>query len=174
VAMAELSTHASEYTIRLATREDIPELLALQEANLGENGGTLSVRLTAAWFEHSLEEMPIIVARRSGRVVGYLTSSSRSDTAHLALSEAKYRAYPAAPEAYNSGPLCIAESERGQGLAAALFHALRARLPGREAVTFIRRDNAPSRGAHAKAGFREVAQFAYDTVDYVVMACSGD
>jgi L-amino acid N-acyltransferase YncA len=171
--MAEPLTGASEYAISLATREEIPELLGLQKANLGVHGGALSVRLTSEWFECSLEEMPIILARRSGRLVGYLVSSSRSATARLALPQAKFRAYPTGPEAYNSGPLCIARSERGRGLAGMLFCALREHLPGREAVTFVRRDNTASRNAHAKAGFREVAQFAYDDVDYVVMACSG-
>jgi predicted GNAT superfamily acetyltransferase len=171
--MAETLTAPSEYAISLATREQIPDLLALQEANLGVHGGTLSVRLTSEWFQHSLEEMPIILARRSGRLVGYLVSSSRAATAHLALPQAKFRAYPAGPDAYNSGPLCIAQNERGQGLAGMLFRALRECLPSREAVTFVRRDNTASRNAHAKAGFREVAQFAYDDVDYVVMACPG-
>ena len=171
--MSEPLTGTSEYAISLATREEIPELLALQEANLGVHGGTLAVRLTSEWFERSLEEMPIILARRSGRLVGYLVSSSRSATAHLALPQAKFGAYPAGPDAYNSGPLCITRSERGRGLAAMLFRALRERLPGREAVTFVRRDNSASRNAHAKAGFRAVAEFACDGVDYVVMACSG-
>jgi L-amino acid N-acyltransferase YncA len=161
-----------KYAIALASRADIPELLALQEANLSVNGGALSVRLTSDWFKRSMEEMPIIVARRSDRLVGYLVSSSRSATEHLPLSAAKFRAYPAMPDAYNSGPLCIAQSERGQGLAAMLFHALRVCLPGREAVSFVRRDNAASRHAHAKGGFREVAQFSYGGMDYLVMACA--
>jgi predicted GNAT superfamily acetyltransferase len=171
--VSEPLTATSEYGISLASGEDIPELLALQEANLGAHGGMLSVRLTAEWFERSLPEMPIILARCSGRLVGYLVSSSRSATAHLALPQAKFRAYPAGPDAYNSGPLCISQSERGRGLAATLFRALHERLPGREAVTFVRRDNTASRNAHAKAGFREVAQFSYEGVDYMVMACSG-
>jgi hypothetical protein len=171
--VAEPLTATSEYAIGLASREDIPELLALQEENLGAHGGTLSVRLTSEWFERSLQGMPIILGRRSGRLVGYLVSSSRSATAHLALPQAKFRAYHAGPDAYNSGPLCIAVSERGRGLAGMLFRALHERLPGREAVTFVRRDNTASRNAHAKACFREVSRFAYAGVDYIVMTCSG-
>jgi len=43
-------------------------------------------------------------------------------------------------------------------------------LPGREGVAFIRRDNAASRAAHSKSGFREVAEFSYAGVDYLVAA----
>ena len=39
-----------DYDIALATPEDIPGMLALQEANLPDKGGSLSVRLTEDWF----------------------------------------------------------------------------------------------------------------------------
>jgi L-amino acid N-acyltransferase YncA len=42
-----------------------------------------------------------------------------------------------------------------------VFAALRARLPGREGVLFIRRDNAASLKAHARMGMREVAEFTH-------------
>ena len=41
----------------------------LQEENLPENGGTLSVRLPLQWFEAALAQMPVILARKDGRVV---------------------------------------------------------------------------------------------------------
>jgi L-amino acid N-acyltransferase YncA len=41
---------------------------------------------------------------------------------------------------------------------------------GREGVAFIRRDNAASRAAHSKSGFREVAEFSYAGTDYLVAA----
>jgi len=126
------------------------------------------VQFSSEWFERSMEEMPIIVARRAEALVGYLVSSSRDATRHIPLSEAKYRAYPALPDAYNSGPLCVAASERGRGLAARLFQAMRAKLPGREAVCFIRRDNLSSRALHRKLGFREVAEFTHFGIDYLV------
>ena len=40
-------------------------------------------------------------------------------------------AQPGSPDAAFSGSICVAESERGHGLATALFE-LRERLPGRE------------------------------------------
>jgi L-amino acid N-acyltransferase YncA len=45
---------------------------------------------------------------------------------------------------------------------------MRAQLPGREAVTFIRRDNSSSRTLHRKLDFREIAAFTYGSFDYLV------
>ena len=156
------------YVIGPASYDDVPALLELQKANLVSAGGALSMQFSSEWFKRSISEMPIMVAKRDGTLVGYLVSSSRTATRHLALAEAKYRAYPAPPDAYNSGPLCVTASERGRGLAPRLFQAMRAQLPGREAVTFIRHDNSSSRALHRKLGFREVAEFTHVGIDYLV------
>jgi hypothetical protein len=55
-------------------------------------------------------------------------------------------------------------------LVAKLFEMQGLLLPGREGVAFIRRDNAASRAAHSKSGFREMAEFSYEGVDYLVAA----
>lgn len=130
------------YDIRIATAEDIPDLLALQAENQVSKGGALSIEFPAVWFEGVIKEMPIVIARRDSRLVGYLVSSSPDATRHLALIQAKFDAYPAKPDAYNSGPLCIVANERGRGLVAKLFEAQRSLLSGREGVAFIRRDNS--------------------------------
>ena len=51
--------------------------------------------------------------------------------------------------------------------------ALRERLPGREGITFIRRDNARSMRAHAKIGMREVAEFVHAGAAIVVVSYPG-
>jgi L-amino acid N-acyltransferase YncA len=161
------------YEIALATREDIADIVALQEPNLRENGGTLSVRFSADWFEAVICDMPIIVARKSGRMVGYLVSSSKAAQAHVPIVQASLRAYPGAADAYIYGPICVAETERGRNLPAALMAALREKLPGREGITFIRRDNVRSMLAHAKIGMREVAEFLHGDAAIVVIADAG-
>jgi hypothetical protein len=83
--------------------------------------------------------------------------------------QAMLRAYPGPPDAYLYGPICIAGSERGQDLAAALMAALAARLPGRQGITFIRRDNTRSMRAHSKIGMREVAEFTHGDAAIVVV-----
>jgi L-amino acid N-acyltransferase YncA len=162
-----------DYDIAVATREDIAGILELQEQNLPERGGALSVRLPAQWFETVLERMPVIVARKAGRVVGYVASAPLDMMAHVPIIVAMLRAYPGSPDAYLYGPICIAESERGRGLATNLFAALRERLPGREGIAFIRSDNASSRRAHAKMGMREAAEYAHEGVPLVVVAYVG-
>jgi predicted GNAT family acetyltransferase len=67
----------------------------------------------------------------------------------------------------------VAEEARGWGLAAAMFAASRARLPGREGVLFIRRDNAASLRAHARMGMREVAGFTHGGAETAVLAYVG-
>jgi hypothetical protein len=158
------------YAISVATVADIPDILSLQAENQLTRGGALSIEFPAQWFERAVHDMPIVIGRREGQLVGFLVSSSPAATGHLALSQAKYRAYSAGPGAYNSGPLCIAASERGRGLVSKLFAAQRSLIPGREGVAFIRRDNAVSRAVHAKHGFREVAEFSHDGTEYLVVS----
>ena len=152
-----------------ATRDDIAGIVALQELNLRENGGTLSVRFSREWFEGALSDMPVLVARRAGQIVGYLISSSKAAQSQASIIQAMLRAYPGADDAYLYGPICIAESQRGKDLLAAL-HTL---LPGREGITFIRKDNVRSMRAHAKIGMREVAEFSHDGAAIVVVVSSG-
>ena len=57
--------------------------------------------------------------------------------------------------------------------AGAMFSAPRARLPGREGVLFIRRENAVSFRAHEKMGMREVAGFTYGGAEMAVLAYVG-
>jgi hypothetical protein len=50
-----------DYDISLATPNDIPGILALQEPNLPDSGGSLSVRLTADWFKNAIRTKAIAV-----------------------------------------------------------------------------------------------------------------
>jgi predicted N-acetyltransferase YhbS len=163
----------SDYEFTRANRHDIPAILQLQESNLRSNGGSLSVRFSREWFEQAVSDMPIILARRGSDVVGYVASTPLTAQAHDPIICAMLRAYPGPPGAYNYGPICVAQNHRNRGLAAAMVGQLRAQLPGREGLTFIRSDNASSLAFHGKMGMRQVAEFALDDVAYVVVAYSG-
>ena len=158
------------YDIATATPDDIPGILALQEPNLPDNGGSLSVRQSAAWFEHAMLDMPLIVARRDGAVVGYMVSASLAAKKHIAIIQALLRSFPAPPDCYSYGPVCVAESERGNGLAGLMFEKLRAQLPGRPAMTFVRSDNAASLRAHEKMGMRVLGEFTEAGERYSALA----
>jgi hypothetical protein len=103
--------------IALATRDDIAGILDLQERNLLARGGLLSVRLPGAFIEAALDDLPQIIARRDGKVVAYLLAGSRGVHAQTPIIQAMFRAYPGSHDAYVYGPICVAETERGHGLA---------------------------------------------------------
>src|SRR5262249_15835020 len=89
--------------IALATRDDIAGVLNLQEQNLLGRGGLLSVRLPGAFIEAALDDLPQIVARRDGKIVGYLLAGSRGIQAHTPIVQAMFRAYPGSHDAYVYG-----------------------------------------------------------------------
>ena len=105
--------------------------------------------------------------------MGYLVSCDFAEQAHVPLVQAMLKVYPGTPGAFNYGPFCVSESERKRGLAGAMFAALRARLPERETVAFIRADNTPSLRAHGRMGMQQVAEFIHDSVEFVVVAFGG-
>jgi L-amino acid N-acyltransferase YncA len=169
----EVTLAISDYAIGLATRDDVTGILDLQERNLRGVGGALSVRFSRDWFEAAISDMPIIVARSDELVVGYVVSTPLTAQAYNPIIQAMLRAHPGSSTSYNYGPICVAENHRGRGLAVAMFEALKARLPGREGFTFIRRDNTPSLKVHTKMGMNEVAEFIHSGVTYAVVAYVG-
>jgi|SRR5215510_5102017 RimJ/RimL family protein N-acetyltransferase len=163
----------SELAIALGTRDDVAGILDLQERNLSEHGGTLSVRWSAEWFEHAIADMPIIVARSGGRVVGYLVSTPQSAQNQNPIVQAMLAAYRRSADAYIYGPICVEKDLRKRGVAALMFEHLRARLPCREGLTFIRVDNIASRAVAVKLGMREVGKFEHGCVEYILVAYIG-
>jgi L-amino acid N-acyltransferase YncA len=150
-----------------AAPNDIAGILELQAEKVIDRGGLLSVAFSREFFEKAITEMPVIVARRDGRVIGYVVSSSLAAQAHVPIVGAMLCVYRGGAGAYLYGPICVAQNERGHGLATRLFAAIRRQLTGREGILFIRRDNASSSRAHAKMGLREVAEFTYGGAPHV-------
>jgi L-amino acid N-acyltransferase YncA len=159
--------------IRVATETDLEGILNLQAANQPERGGRLSACLPRSRIVSMMCEMPLFVALRNDRVVGYLMTSSRAMNADIPIIRAMLDAYSCSEEAYVYGPICVEEGERGKGLALGLFEELRRQLPDREGILFIRRDNAASIHAHSKMGMREAAQFEFGGTDHVVFSYLG-
>ena len=163
----------ADYEIVLGTPDDIPGVLMLQEANLPDNGGSLSVRRNADWFQSAILEKSLLICRRDGKVVGYVLGTSFGIKAPVAIIQSMLRAFPAPPDCYLYGPICVAETERGKGLASAMFKELRARLSGRPAMLFVRADNPSSLQAHRKMGMQELGTFDNEGVLYVALTYSG-
>jgi predicted GNAT superfamily acetyltransferase len=156
-----------------ATEADLDGILELQAANQPERGGMLSANLSRSRVAELMLGMPLIVARRSGRVVAFLMNSTREMNDDIPIIRAMLEAYPGTADAYVYGPICVKEEERGKGLAQAMFTELRRLERGREGILFIRRDNPASLRAHRKMGMREVAGFVLGGIDYVVLSYVG-
>jgi L-amino acid N-acyltransferase YncA len=160
----------SIYEIGLATSDDIFAIVEIQDRNLHENGGGLSVRQAPEWFKRTMSEMPIVVARRGGKVVGYALATSVAAKSHVGIVQAMLRSFPAPANCYLYGPVCVAETERGNGLAAMMYKEMRATLPGRTAMSFVRQDNISSLKANRRMGKTELGEFIHDSDSYIVFA----
>jgi predicted GNAT superfamily acetyltransferase len=159
--------------ISRATEIDLDGIMELQTANQPERGGTLSASLPRSRIAEMMRAMPLIVARRSGRITGFLMTSAREMNADVPIIRAMLAAYPGAADAYVYGPICVSAEERGKGLAQAMFAELQRLLPGREGILFIRRDNPASLRAHEKMGMHEVADFVFSGTSYVALSYIG-
>jgi ribosomal protein S18 acetylase RimI-like enzyme len=155
--------------VRLAEARDLDGVLAVQEENQPENGGTLSARFSRDWFAERVEGGELLVAVVDGRVAGYVAFTPPEAQAHVPIVQAMLSAHPN-PEAYLHGPICVARDSRRKGIAVAMFRAQRERMAGAPVMAFIRADNVPSRDAHVGMGMREVAEFESGGTRYVVVA----
>jgi predicted GNAT superfamily acetyltransferase len=163
----------SEADIGRASEADLDGIVELQAANQPERGGTLSASLPHSRIAEMMREMPLIVARRSDRITGFLMTSTRTMNADIPIISAMLAVYPGTPDAYVYGPVCVGVEERGKGLARAMFSELRRLTPAREGILFIRRDNSASLRAHAKMGMREVAGFVFGGNEFAVLSYLG-
>lgn len=154
--------------IGLATPEDIPGILEVQEANQEASGGSLSARFSAEWFATAIASEWIIVARDDGRIAGYVAFTPREAQAHIPIIQTMLRS-GTNPDAYLHGPICVAEDYRRRGLANGLFAAEREHMNHAAVSTFIREDNAASRAAHVRMGMTQATSFEHDGVRYVVL-----
>ncbi len=163
----------AEYDICLATPDDISGILALQEPNLVERGGGLSVRQNADWFRRAILDKSVVVARKNGQVVGYALGTSLAAKAHIPIIQAMLRVFPPPRDCYLYGPVCVGETERGNGIAAVLFKELQTHMNGRPAMTFIRADNPVSLRAHRKMGMNELGNFTANGVVHIAFEYGG-
>lgn len=156
--------------IETATDADIHGILELQHKNQPEQGGSLTGGFTREQLEIMLRNMPFIVAKSNGSIVGYLITSEVKSNGNAPVIEAMLKAYPGSTTAYVYGPVCVSSEARGKGIAQKLFAEVKRVLPGREGVLFIRKDNAASIQAHKKMGMDEVGAFEFNKSHFFVLS----
>jgi GNAT superfamily N-acetyltransferase len=158
-----------DVVIERATATDIDAILALAEANDEAQGGELSVHLDPQAMFRTMQEIPSVVARKDGRVVGFLLAWEKS-TFGVGRVQAMLKAYAGGENAYVYGPVAVDAALRGLGIAAAMFEELKRLVPGREGILFIKSDNEISLRAHRKMGMRQVAEFQHAGTDLLVFS----
>ena len=94
------------------------------------------MRNIADWFGHAISDKSVLVARRDDKVIGYVLGTSLAANANIPIIQSMLRTFPAPPDCYLYGPVCVADTERGKGLAGAMFSKLRAQM-GKPAMTFV-------------------------------------
>lgn len=163
----------SEVEIDRTTEADLDGIMELQAENQPELGGMLSASFSRVRITEMMNEMPLIVARRGGRIIAFLMSSTRNMNEDVPIIQAMLNTYPGTSDAYVYGPICVSSEDRGKGLAQAMYRELRRLEPGREGILFIRRSNQASLRAHEKMGMCEVASFVFNGNEYAVFSYFG-
>ncbi|GKS68540.1 hypothetical protein W03_05440 [Nitrosomonas sp. PY1] len=116
--------------------------------------------------------MPIVVAYRGSYLAGVLFSAAMDAPSQSPAVIAMRETWSGQTGAYIYGPVCVAPTERGQGLLVKMYASLVDQLPNREAVLFIRQDNIASIRAHKSLGMHQVAQFRFDDNEYLIFSDS--
>jgi GNAT superfamily N-acetyltransferase len=156
--------------VRQAKIEDAARVSSLLMANSSERGGALYGDWPIGVITKRITSGALIaVAIDGSKLIGVLFTSEKAQ-ASAAPVVAMLRAWPGAVDAYVYGPVCIDEAARGQGVLERLFAYAVARLPGREAILFIRANNTRSLQAHARLGMRQVANFKLGREVFIVLS----
>lgn len=157
-------------TTRTAMIDDAERISALLMANSSDRGGTLygdwSVGVVTKWIT---DGALIIVAMDGPRLAGVLFTSEKALASAPPVVE-MLKAWPGSTDAYVYGPVCIDQASRGKGVLGALYADLLARRPGRDAMLFIKANNARSLRAHARLGMTHVANFVLGGEVFVVLS----
>jgi GNAT superfamily N-acetyltransferase len=163
-----------------AAPDDCTGILALQSANYAGNlstreaeQGFLSAEFTPAQLTAIAGNLGIFVARENGRVIGYLCAHEVTLAPLPPVVEAMLRCARTAlcgesalagARLFVYGPVCIARSHRGRGLARRLLGALQARVAGRYefGVTLVASANPHSLAVHVDGlGMQDAALFEH-------------
>ena len=143
-----MGEQGSPVRLSLAGPQDVGDIVDLLQANEAINGGSLTGHFDRPAVMATIHDMPVVIARAQQRLAGVLLSSSIHATEQPPVIAEMLKTYRGDPAAYLYGPICIDRRERGLGIAEMLFARLKAELPGREGILFIRRDNVASLRVH--------------------------
>lgn len=160
-------------TTRLAIATDAQAISSLLLDNAAAQGGALygdwSLGVVRGWIA---SDACVILALDGDILAGVLFTDDPA-AAMAPPVVAALQVWPAKPGAYIYGPVCVAESYRGQGIFELLLNRLALTMKGREGVLFIARDNQRSMRAHLRLGMQQRASFELEGKSYAVLTYNG-
>eukprot|EP01039_Chlorochromonas_danica_P002857 gene2857-3121_t len=181
----------NEIVITRAQENDLPQIKALQLANLSKNlsdeekasEGFLTADYSLDLLQVMHREAPAVVAkeREGGRVVGYVLAVTKSlygshELLNHLMDDLKSLSFEGQTLSdYNYvivGQLCVAKGYRGRGLVSLLYEAFRVAFSPQHslAVTEVAVSNPRSLRAHERSGFQIVRTKSYEGVAFHTIA----
>lgn len=181
----------SEINFGSASREDFPAILELQGKNLFDNltpdqrtNGFLTVEFSGKMLEEVIKDLAIVKAFTSTELVGYRMAQTLEFNARFPLLSAIIARFPnitfegqklSEAEVFISGPTCIAEGWRGQGIHEGMFKKMLSIIQNRfdVGVTFVAKNNPRSlAAAQNKLRMSVVDDLTFGGKEYSVLAFS--
>ncbi len=177
--------------IRLATLEDIPDVLELHFryqidsiSDEDKKDGFITTAFTHSQMVELIEsESGLSIVKIEDRVVAYAMAASWSFWSRWPLFEHMIQALPnltyqgvklSTDNSYQYGPVCVDKSVRGQGIFEAVFNFSLQEMSSRYPylVTFVNKINPRSLAAHTKKVQLEVIQeFSFNHNQYYELIC---
>ncbi len=174
---------------RLATKDDIQGILALQEINLFSNlsdaekeDGFVTTPFTILQLEDLLKEQGLFVTQDKDKILGYTMAASWQYFSQWAifpfmisrLTGTNFNGITISDQnTFEYGPICIDASLRGTNAFPRLFEAMRIEFSSQYSmgITFINQVNDRSYKAHIKKlGMVVVDKFEFSDRNYYALA----
>lgn len=177
-------------TTSIATTEDIPGVLSLQEKYLFKNLDVLSRKqgfvttpFTIPQLEEIIKQNGLFVAKNTDhKIIAYAFAGSWDyfkqweifDYMISTFSKLSFKGKPITTEnSFQYGPVCIDENYRGQGVLNQIFETMRIEFQKTYplSITFINRVNTVSEVAHTKKlGWEIIDEFEFNSNKYITLA----
>lgn len=177
------------YSLKIATKEDIPGIVALHQANLVGNldeaekqEGFITTALTVEQIQTVIDQKGLFIAQNDNAIIGFIFASNWEFFRQWPIFEYMISLFPrfsyknfdiSEHNSFQYGPICIDKNYRGQGIIKAIFEFMRIHMVNQYplSLTFINKTNIPSYKAHTeKLQWQVIDEFQYNTNEYYVMA----
>lgn len=173
----------------IATKDDIPGVLLLQEKYLYRNmteterkEGFVTTPFTVGQIEEILQQNGLFVAKDDGKVIAYIFAADWKYFEQWEIFNYMVSRFPnltfqnesiTTENSFQYGPVCIDKKYRSQGLFNKLFEEMRLEFKKcfLISITFINKVNAISTAAHTrKLGWEIIDEFEFNSNQYIALA----